>query len=37
MIGPHFAKMEDKYPGVVFVKVDVDAQEVSNILSNADN
>lgn len=28
MISPHFAKMEDKYPGVKLVKVDVEEQEV---------
>ncbi|WVR05756.1 thioredoxin [Kwoniella sp. DSM 27419] len=27
MISPHFAKMEEKYPGVKFVKVDVEEQE----------
>lgn len=31
MISPHFAKMEEKYPGVKLVKVDVEEQEVSNI------
>lgn len=29
MISPHFAKMEEKYPGVKLVKVDVEEQEVS--------
>jgi hypothetical protein len=28
MISPHFAKMEEKYPGVKLVKVDVEEQEV---------
>ncbi|WVF70765.1 thioredoxin [Kwoniella sp. CBS 6097] len=27
MISPHFAKLEEKYPGVKFVKVDVEEQE----------
>ncbi|ORY34755.1 thioredoxin-like protein [Naematelia encephala] len=27
MISPHFAKLEDKYPSVKFVKVDVEEQE----------
>jgi len=30
MISPHFAKMEDKFPGVKLVKVDVEEQEVSH-------
>ena len=29
MISPHFAKLADKYPGVKFVKVDVEEQDVS--------
>jgi len=29
MISPHFAKMEEKYPGVKLVKVDVEEQEAS--------
>ena len=29
LIGPHFAKAESKFPNITFVKVDVDAQEVS--------
>jgi len=33
MISPHFAKMEEKYPGVKLVKVDVEEQEVSPSLS----
>jgi hypothetical protein len=32
MISPHFAKMEDKFPGVKLVKVDVEEQEVSYII-----
>jgi thiol-disulfide isomerase/thioredoxin len=28
LIGPHFAKLESKYPGVKFAKVDVEEQEV---------
>jgi thiol-disulfide isomerase/thioredoxin len=32
MISPHFAKMEEKYPGVKLVKVDVEEQEVSSRL-----
>ncbi|WVQ97124.1 thioredoxin [Kwoniella sp. CBS 9459] len=27
MISPHFAKLEEKYPNVKFVKVDVEEQE----------
>jgi len=33
MISPHFAKMEEKYPGVKLVKVDVEEQEVSPSVS----
>jgi thioredoxin 1 len=29
LISPHFAKMEEKYPGIKFVKVDIEEQEVS--------
>jgi hypothetical protein len=32
MISPHFAKMEEKYPGVKLVKVDVEEQEVSSFV-----
>ena len=32
MISPHFGKLEDKFPGVKFVKVDVEEQEVSLVL-----
>jgi thioredoxin 1 len=32
MISPHFAKMEEKYPGVKLVKVDVEEQEVCSFL-----
>lgn len=34
LIGPHFAKLEkdEKYANIEFVKVDVDAQEVSTTL-----
>ena len=34
MISPHFAKMEEKYPGVKLVKVDVEEQEVGLFLSS---
>lgn len=31
LIGPHFAKLEAKYPGVTFAKVDIEEVPVSVI------
>lgn len=30
LISPHFGKLEEKFPGIKFVKVDVDEQNVSD-------
>lgn len=35
MISPHFAKMEEKYPGVKLVKVDVEEQEVRSCVHSS--
>jgi len=35
MISPHFAKMEEKYPGVKLVKVDVEEQEVRSFVHSS--
>lgn len=31
MISPHFGKLEEKFPGIKFVKVDVEEQEVCTV------